>query len=220
MPDIALAAEVRSERGSPSSRRSRTEGRVPAVIYGHGAEPVAITVDARELRVALAAQSGGSVLFNVKVGSTDHLVIARDIQRHPVRHTVAHVDFQTVSRDEVISTDVPVHLVGEALRVTRGGGVVEHALLSLHVFAKPADVPSAIEVDIEGLQLGDAIRVSDLKLPSGVTTDVDPETPVVVGAAPRGSAEGAEGGAEIVEAATAEASSEAETSEDEASAES
>jgi large subunit ribosomal protein L25 len=224
MPDIALVAEARAERGSSSSRRSRTDGRIPAVIYGHGIDPLPITVEARELRGALNAQARGSVLFNVQVGGASHLVVAREVQRHPVRNTVAHVDFQIVRRDEIISATVAVNLVGEALQVTRAGGVVEHALLHLVVRAKPGDVPAVIEVNIDELEVGQAIRVADLNLPAGVTADLDPEMPVVVGASAYGGLEGAEeeGAAteeELAAAAEEEASGEAASS-DEASAES
>jgi large subunit ribosomal protein L25 len=225
MPDIALVAEARAERGSSSSRRTRTEGRIPAVIYGHGIDALPITVEARELRGALNAQARGSVLFNVQVGGASHLVVAREVQRHPVRNTVAHVDFQIVRRDEIISATVAINLVGEALQVTRAGGVVEHALLHLVVRAKPGDVPAVIEVNIDELEVGQAIRVADLNLPSGVTADLDPEMPVVVGAtaAHGGLEEAEEEGApseeETTTAAEEEASGEAASS-DEASAES
>lgn len=222
MPDIALAALVREERGSSSSRRNRTDGRIPAVIYGHGIDPLAVTIDARELRGALNAQSGGSVLFNVNVGKDQHLVIAREVQRHPIRNTVAHVDFQVVRRDEVIGASVAINLVGETTKVTRAGGIVEHALLHLQVRGKPADIPSSIEVDVEQLEVGMAIRVSDLTLPAGVTTDVEPETPVVVAAAPHGvdTTLGSEAGAEGEETSEGESSAEAAESSDESSDES
>ena len=141
MPDIALAAEARAESGSSSSRRTRTDGRIPAVIYGHGIEPVAVTIDARELRGALNSQAGGSVLFNVNVGKDQHLVIAREVERHPIRNTVAHVDFQVVRRDEVISATVQINLVGETTKVTRAGGIVEHALCTCRFTASPRIFP-------------------------------------------------------------------------------
>lgn len=216
MPDIALAVEVRAERGSSSSRRTRTDGRIPAVIYGHGIDPLAVTIDARELRSALNAQSRGSVLFNVNVGKDQHLVIAREVQRHPIRNTVAHVDFQVVRRDEVISATIAINLVGETTKVTRAGGIVEHALLHLQIHGKPADIPSAIEVDVEQLEVGMAIRVADLTLPAGVTADVDPETPVVVAAAPHGvdTTLGVEAGAEGAATDETEAGAEAESSDE------
>jgi large subunit ribosomal protein L25 len=223
MPDIALVAEDRADRGSPSSRRTRTDGRIPAVIYGHGIDPLPITVEARDLRGALNSQARGSVLFNVQVGGASHLVVAKEIQRHPVKNTVSHVDFQVVRRDEIISATVAINLVGEALQVTRAGGVIEHALLHLVVRAKPGDVPASIDVDIEALELGQAIRVADLSLPAGVTADLDPEMPVVVAAAPHGMELGAEEEAAAAEeeaAATEESTAEASDASDEASGES
>jgi large subunit ribosomal protein L25 len=224
MPDIALVAEERAERGSSSSRRTRTDGRIPAVIYGHGIDPLPITVEARDLRGALNSQARGSVLFNVQVGGASHLVVAKEIQRNPIKNTVSHVDFQVVRRDEIISATVAINLVGEALQVTRAGGVIEHALLHLVVRAKPGDVPASIDVDIEALELGQAIRVADLTLPAGVTADLDPEMPVVVAAAPHGMELGAEEEAAAAEeeatAASEESAAEASDASDEASDES
>ena len=181
MPDVALSASLREERGSKSSRRLRREGQIPAILYGHGSDPLSITVDAHELRTAYAAQSGGGVLFGLALEGKSHLVITREIQRHPVRRTIAHIDFQIVSRDEIIPGDVSIEIVGEALGVTRNNGTVDHALQTIRVHAKPADMPASIEIDITDLEIGDAIRVSDLNFPAGVTTDLDPETPVVIG---------------------------------------
>jgi large subunit ribosomal protein L25 len=111
------------------------------------------------------------------------LALARELQRHPVRNTVIHVDFQIVRRDEVISAEVPITLVGEAKEVEVVKGVIEQPLLSLTINATPGTIPSAIEVDISELQVGDQIRVGDLALPAGVTTDVDPDEAVVIVAA-------------------------------------
>jgi large subunit ribosomal protein L25 len=189
MPDVALVATLREENGTRPSRRLRTTGRIPAVLYGHGGEPVAISIDGKELRTALTSQTGGAVVLDLHLGTDKHLVIAREMQRHRVRHTVTHIDFQIVSRDEVVPAEIPIHLVGEALNVSRNDGTVEHALLTLHVRAKAADIPPSIEVDISELELGGTIRVSDLDLPSSVTIDIDPETSVVIGQAPHGAAE-------------------------------
>lgn len=199
MPDIALVAELRTDRGTRPSKRLRSVGRVPAIVYGHGEDPVAVSVDARELRSALAAQSGGSVLFNLRVGSQDHLVIARDVQRHPIRHHPSHVDFQVVRRDEVVPADVAIQLVGEALAVTRAGGTVDQALLSIHLRAKPADIPAAIVVDISELEIGTTVRLADLDLPEGVIIDLDPETPIVVAQATRAGTDLGEEGTESEE---------------------
>lgn len=178
--EISLAAEANRPRGSRHSRRLRAAGRIPAIVYGHGIEPLAVAVDARELRAVLTTEAGFNALLNLSVDSGSHLTLARDIQRDPVRGTVIHVDFQIVRRDEIVSAEVPVVLVGEAEEVHRGDGVVEQQLFSLVVHATPARIPTSIDVDISGLAIGDTVRVGDLALPDGATTDIDPEQAVVV----------------------------------------
>jgi len=185
MAEIALKAAVREARGSSSSRRLLHSGRIPAVVYGHGDAPLAIDVDARALRSALTTPSGVNALLDLDVDGSHHLAIARELQRHPVRHTVTHVDFQVVSRDEIVSADVAVNLIGEPLEVTRAGGNVEHLVLSVTVKATPANIPSHLELDISALTIGDIITIADLTLPKGVTIEADPETAVVVAHAPR-----------------------------------
>ena len=181
MAEIQLVAETGREPGTRASKRLRREGKIPGVVYGHGAEPVAVAVDARELRHALNTEAGVNALINLSIDGKSQLTMPRVLQRHPVRNTVTHVDFQVVSRDEVVSADVTFQLVGEATEVHNGDGVVEQALFSLTVHARPADIPTHIEVDISNLTIGEAIRVGDLKLPGGVTTEVDPEEAIVVG---------------------------------------
>lgn len=195
MADIALDAEPRKDQGSSASRRLRSTGRVPGVVYGHGEKPIAVSVDGRALRQAFSTAAGENVLFDLAIGKEKHLAMARDLQRHPVRRTISHVDFLVVNRNEVVTAEVPLTLIGEALAVTRPGGNVEQALFTLHVKARPADIPASIEFDITELELGHSIRVSDLTVPKGVTIELDPETPVVVAIAPRGtvSAEGEPG---------------------------
>lgn len=182
MAEITLVAEPGRATGSAASRRLRTAGRVPAVVYGHGADPASVSVDGRELRIALSGSSGVNQLLSLDVAGTRHLALARVLQRHPVRGTVTHVDFQVVSRDEVVSAEVPVTIVGEARAVEQERGVIEHVLASLTIKAKPGSIPEVIEVDVTDLRIGDTIRVAQLPLPAGVTTDVDPEEAVVVAA--------------------------------------
>jgi large subunit ribosomal protein L25 len=173
-------------------------------VYGHGMEPLVVSVNGRDLRHVLSAHGLNQVL-TLEVGGTKHLVMARQLQRHPVRHTVAHVDFQVVRRDEVVSANVAVVVQGTAISVTREGGLIEHPLTSLAVRATPENIPSEITVDVSGMTVGDVIRVSDLKLPAGVTTDIDPEEVVVLAAASRVAAEVAEAEEAAAEAAEAEA---------------
>ncbi len=180
MAEITLVAETGRVSGSSASRRLRASGKIPGVVYGHGTDPISVSVDARELRNALNTEAGVNALLTLKLADTDHLTMARVLQRHPVRHTVTHVDFQIVRRDEIISADVAFHLVGEARELANQDGVVDQQMFSLTVNATPGKVPQNIEIDISELAIGDAIRVGDLELPAGVTTDVDPDDPIVV----------------------------------------
>jgi large subunit ribosomal protein L25 len=218
MAEVVLATELGRPTGTRAVRRLRREGKVPGVIYGHGTAPLPVAVVARELRVALTGEAGVNQLLSLDTGSATYLTIAREMQRHPVAQTVTHVDFVIVRRDEVISADVPITLVGEATEVHHGDGLVEQQMFALTINALPSDIPSGLEADISALTIGGAIRVADLTLPAGVTSEVDPESTVAVGQPPRvvveeapeGEVEGeAEGGAEGEAAPGAEPSGEA-----------
>jgi large subunit ribosomal protein L25 len=192
MPDdVILVAEPRSERGSRPAGRLRRAGRVPAVVYGRGGDTVTVTVPARELTHILA--HGVNTLITLKLDGADQLALARQVQRHPTRGELVHVDFVRVSTDVAIAAEVAVHLLGEAAGV-RDGGLLDQSVFTLTVEAKPQDIPGQVEVDISALNIGDQLRVADLPLPAGVTTAVDPETLVAQVVAPRGAAlEGEEG---------------------------
>jgi large subunit ribosomal protein L25 len=185
MAEIPIAAEAGRPVGSAESRRLRSAGMVPAVVYGHGVDPLPVAVDAKDLRTALTTDAGLNALLALKVDGSTHLTMAKVVQRHPVRGTVAHVDFQIVRRDEVVTAEVPIVLVGEATLVHRDDGHVDHQLFNIAVHAVPGRIPNVVEVDISGLTIGQTIRVAELGLPTGVTTEVDPEAPVVVGQAPQ-----------------------------------
>jgi large subunit ribosomal protein L25 len=186
MPEIPLQAEPRADLGSGESRRLRAAGRVPAVVYGHGADPMAISVDARELRHLLSGASGANTLIDLHVGSQQHLTLAREIQHHPVRQTVSHVDFQVVRRDEVVSAEVRLVLVGDAEEVTRAGGTVEQIVQSIAVRARPGDIPTGIDIDVSGLALGHTLHVRDLPQLRGVSYEADPDTVIVAAPVPHG----------------------------------
>jgi large subunit ribosomal protein L25 len=196
MPEIVLNAEVGRTLGSRSARRLRAEGKIPGVVYGHGTDPVPVAVVGRDLRVALSGESGSNTLLSLAAGDQTFLTLAREMQRHPVRGTVIHVDFQIVRRDEIIAADVPITLVGEALEVHHGDGLVDQQLFTLPVRARPSDIPTVVELDITGLTIGSALRVADLQLASGVTTDLEDDVAIVTGQPPRVQSletEGAEG---------------------------
>src|SRR3954452_7251501 len=184
MEEVTLTAAPGRPVGSRPSRRLRATGKVPAVLYGHGTDPMALCVDSRELRNALTGDAGLNALITLQVDSESHLAMARHLQRHPVKGSVDHVDFVIVRRDEIVTAEIPITLVGEPTELHQSDGIVEQQLFNLTIKAKPMDIPSGIEADISGLVIGEAVRVADLKLPSGVETEVDPDEAVVVGQPP------------------------------------
>jgi large subunit ribosomal protein L25 len=185
MADVTLAAELGRPAGSRATRRLRREGKIPGVIYGHGSDPIPVAVIARELRIALNGEAGANQLLSLNTGSETYLALARGMQRHPVAQTVTHVDFQIVRRDEIIAAEVSILLIGEALEVQHGDGLVDQQMFTLSIKARPADIPTSIEVDISELTIGAQLRVSDIALPAGVTTDTDPESAIAIGQPPR-----------------------------------
>jgi large subunit ribosomal protein L25 len=177
--DIILVAETGRATGSPASRRLRATGKIPAVLYGRGAEPAPISVDWRDLRSALTTDKGLNALLTLKIGSKRTKAIVKEMQRHPVRRDVLHIDFLAVDVDKPITTDVPLLLEGEPEKVIRDDGVVEQILNVLIVTAKPDAIPGHIAVDVSDLEIGQHITVGDLPLPEDVITDADPEETVV-----------------------------------------
>jgi large subunit ribosomal protein L25 len=189
MAEISLVAETGRTHGSGTSRRLRHDGRIPGVVYGHGIDSTSITVDGRALRSALTTEAGTNAVIELKVDGTQHLAMAKEIQRHPVRGTVAHVDFLVVNRNEIVTVEVPLILTGEALEVRNAGGSVDHEMFTLTVSCTPGQIPPSIEVDVSGLTIGAAVRVSDITLPPGVTTDVDLDAPIAIAHAAAGEEE-------------------------------
>jgi large subunit ribosomal protein L25 len=185
MAEITLNVESGRPLGSRPSGRLRTGGKIPGVVYGHGMEPIPVAIGARDLRAALTTEAGLNALLSLRIGDTTHLAIAKTLQRHPVRQTVTHVDFQVVRRDEIVTADVRITLVGDSEAVHRVEGTVDQEMLSLQIKARPGEVPAVIEIDVSALEIGDSLRVSDLPLPEGVTTDVDPEAAVAIAHPPR-----------------------------------
>jgi large subunit ribosomal protein L25 len=177
--DIILVAETGRTTGSPASRRLRATGKVPAVLYGRGAEPAPISVEWRDLRSALTTDKGLNALLTLKIGSKSTKAIVKEMQRHPVRRDVLHIDFLAVDVDKPITTDVPLVLEGEPEKVIRDDGVVEQIVNVLIVTAKPDAIPGHIAVDVSDLEIGQHITVGDLQLPADVTTETDPEETVV-----------------------------------------
>lgn len=184
MAEITLVADVGRPTGSRASNRLRASGKIPATVYGLGGEAVTVSVDWRDLRHALTTEAGLNALIDLQVEGKGQLAMVKELQRHPVKRTVLHVDFLRVSRDVAIEVEVPISLEGEAEAVTREGGIVDQAMFALTISAKPADIPTELVADISALEIGSTVRVGDITLPPGVTTDVDAEEAVVIGQPP------------------------------------
>lgn len=216
---ITLTAATGREAGSRSSSRLRAEGMIPAVVYGLGRDAQSVAVPWSDLRRALMTEAGMNALVTLEVDGTTDLAIVKDLQRHPVRRNVLHVDFLRVDPDAPVAVEVPIVLVGEARDVESRRGIVDQPLKTLTVSAKPTGIPSSLELDVSGLELGGSLTVADLTLPAGVTTDVDASTQVVLGLATRFSIE-AEASAEAEAGADVEAAAEVDAGEESADAES
>jgi large subunit ribosomal protein L25 len=188
MSEYKLAAENRSEAGKGAARRLRASGRVPAVLYGHGTKPQHLSVDARQFGQALRTDAGVNVLISLEVGRDQHLALAKEIQRHPVKGNLIHVDFIQVRRGEKVHVQVSVRLVGESPGV-REGGIADQDLYQLNVEAEVTAVPEAVEADVSGLGIGEVLRVADLKAPDGAAILDDSEASVVSVVAPTVEAE-------------------------------
>lgn len=179
MAEIVLKAESGRVTGSSVSRRLRAEGKVPAVMYGAGVEPTPVTVDWRELRVALTSDKGLNAVIALKLDGETHPSIIKDLQRHPVRRDVLHIDFLVVERNKPVEAEVPIVLEGEATQVLQERGVVAQELHMLTVMAKPADIPGHLSLDISDLEIGQTMTLADIVLPAGVTTEVELDQAVV-----------------------------------------
>lgn len=181
---VSLSADKRSEHGKGPTGRLRRTGRVPGIVYGYETEPTAVHVDALELYHALHTEAGRNALIRLDVAGETTLVIARDLQIHPIRQEVQHVDFLAVDRDAQISVEIPIHLLNED-DVENDGGVLNLVTYSVSIAVKPMDVPNALEVDVTGMAIGDVKRVGDLiGLPDGADFEIDAEEPVVTITAP------------------------------------
>ena len=207
--ETKLVAERRDGAGKGVARKLRAAGRVPGILYGHGEQPVSLSVNSKELLHLFHHGGGSNALIGLEIDGASHLAIPREVQRDHIRGSVLHVDFLAVSRDETIKVMVEVTETGEAEGV-KAGGVIEHHLREVEVECLPQDVPERIEVDISAMELGDMLHVRDLSAPSGTTILTDPETSVISIITPAAlrteadlSTPGADG-AEAVEAPVAE----------------
>ena len=182
-----LSAEAGRVTGSPASRRLRAADRIPGILYGHGMTPVILSVARRDLRVALSGPAGQNTILTLSVDGSSYNAVVKEMQRHPVRRNVSHVDFVQINLSEEIVMNVPVHLTGVAKQVVAAGGLVDAAVDSIEVRTTPANVPNEIVIDITDLTPESVIHLADLKLPAGVVAIGDPEMLIATVLMSRGS---------------------------------
>ncbi len=168
--DFDLVAEIRQGQGKGASRRLRRDGKVPAIIYGAGRPPRALTFEHNRVIQQLENESFYSSILNIKVGGKSQAAIVKDIQRHPAKRVVLHMDFQRIVEDEKIRMNVPIHFVGGdvAPGVKSEGGSVSQLMTDVEVTCLPRDLPEYFEVDISGLGLNEMLHLSNLTVPEGV----------------------------------------------------
>ena len=195
MSNTKLVAQPRSTTGSPAARRLRAEGHIPGVIYGQGMAPLSLTVERRELRLALSGAAGSNTVLALEINGTTYPAVIKEMQRHPIKRTVSHIDFLQVNMNEEITVHVPLHITGEAKAVIADGGLVDPSVDTIEVSCTPGNVPNEFVVDISNMHSHEVIRLSDLKMPKGVTALGDPDMPIVtvmVTAAATAAADGGE----------------------------
>jgi large subunit ribosomal protein L25 len=213
MSEVTLNAETGRELGTAPSRRARREGSVPAVVYGGGEAATAVSVDRADLRRVLSTDAGINALITLNVDGDSFITVVRELQRHPVRRDVVHVDFLKVDPTAPIEVEVPIRLIGEAKQVSTNGGMTEQRISVLKVLVRPDAIPDSIEVDISEMTLeNSSILVADLVLPDGVESRSTPSQAVVTAeltraaVTARGGEDGDEAGAEDAGANAGESS--------------
>ena len=168
--NFEVIAQARAEQGSGASRRLRNAGRVPAIVYGAGKDAQAVTLDHNSIYHALRVEAFHASVLSLNIDGQVEKVLLRDVQHHPFRQLVLHVDFQRVDPNTKLHIKVPLHFVNAdvAPGVKLGGGIISHVLNEVDVSCLPADLPEFIEVDLANLGAGQSIHMADLKLPKGV----------------------------------------------------
>ena len=174
MPEVKIAAEPRTEFGKGAARRIRREGRVPAVLYGHGTDTRHLSLPGHDMMLALKTPN---VLLRLEgLGNGSEIALPKAVQRDPLKGFLEHVDLILVRRGEKVTVEVPIRVTGE---IAPGEGMLDQQLVQIPVEAEATNIPQGIDVDVEGMEIGQAVHASDLKLPRGVTLQVEPETLVL-----------------------------------------
>jgi large subunit ribosomal protein L25 len=172
---VKLTAERRTALGRSAVRKLKAAGSVPAVMYGSKDKPEALQVSRRDINALLSHAAGENILVELEIEGKNRLALVQEVQHAPLGGAVLHIDFHAVSQDEVIEADVPLEPMGTANGVKNMGGLLEQSLRTLAIECLPRDLPDVIRVDVSELNIGDAIHVREIRLPSGVSTRVQPD---------------------------------------------
>jgi large subunit ribosomal protein L25 len=210
--EVKLHAQKREGNGKEAATRLRNSGRVPAVLYGKGTESMSLSVEAHEARLLFQSISVENTIIGLEIEGESKPVptLIREIQAHPYRPVLFHVDFYRIREGEKLELDIPIHVIGVPEGVRTSGGILQQSVHEVQVRCLPTEIPSSIDVDVSGLQVGQTVHVSDLKVGEGVEILVDPEQVVCSVVLPRAEAPAAAAeGAEGEEAAPAEGEAEA-----------
>ena len=189
MATEVLNALPRTDTGKGAARKLRAAKQVPGVVYGHKREPQSLALDARDLQKMLDRVSADTTVFELKIGSATSRTLIRDIQRHPFRRDIIHIDFQELVAGELVTVDVPVVLVGTPVGVRLSGGMLDQVLRTISVEVDPGNIPNHIDVDVSNLDLHQSIHVRDLTLPAGVEVLENEGETICVVAPPRAEVE-------------------------------
>ncbi len=199
MATVNLSATARTDRGKGAARKLRSSGQVPAVIYGSARDAQPLSINEKDLDRLLGTIAAESTVIELGVdGGRPTKTLIREIQRHPFKRMILHVDFQELVAGEKVTVNIPLVLVGMPEAVRLGGGVMDQVLRELEIEVDPSNLPTHIDVDVSKLELGHSLHVSDLKLPEGVVSQDDPETTIVVLSIPRAVIESPAAGVEAV----------------------
>lgn len=200
MASAQLSASARDTGGKGVSRKLRAEGRVPAVVYGHGRDPQPLSINTRELERLLDHIAAESTVIDLDIDGKGARTLIREIQRHPFKRQILHVDFQELVAGEKITVNVPIILVGVPDGVRMDGGILDQTMRELEVEVDPSNIPNHIDVDVTKLMIGSSVHVRDIKLPEGVESMDDGDATICVVSAPRAAIEETAAAAEGAEA--------------------
>lgn len=204
MATASLSATVRSTAGKGAARKMRTAGSVPAIIYGHGRGPQSLEINTYALERLLEKVSYRTTVIELDVAGTSAKTLIREIQRHPYRRHILHVDFQELVAGEKVTVRVPLKFVGTAEGVRIGGGILDQVMHELQISVDPSEIPNHIDVDVSALHIGHSIHVKEITIPAGVEVLDDEDATVCVCSIPKAVEEPTPADAAAADAAPAE----------------